>query len=180
MTHPVIKVLQANHLPYIVKAETLGDGNCFFRALEQQIQRPEIAASLPVRVTQAGVQHNQLRSAIVDFVDMITIHHPGFQISKDIYIERNGKPGEHPSVTWHRCCELMKSNATWAEDIFIEAAAFYLEKDIFVTSATTTREHPWNRICCHQHDQPCPSNPVTMVLINQNHFQSIWPDTSVQ
>ena len=167
-------------LQVLIHEETPGDGNCFFWAIEQQLLRPEIASSIPPRVLEAGTDHSQLRTGIVNFAERISALHPTFQIAIDLYVQRKGKPGEPASLAWKRCCQEMKRNGTWAEDVFIEAAAFYLEKDIFVTSQTNPKGAPWTRMCCHQHDQVCPQFPITLVQVNQNHFQSIWPDDTMQ
>lgn len=145
LTTEVLSFIKRLNLPYTYMAETYGDGNCFFRAIEDQLQNKSIKDSCSARIQGQNWDHKQLRTAVIQFCQFNKKlqEMEGFQVLKTAYIEEKKRIGETSEVTWKRCLWEMSQNGTWAENIFIECTALFLGKDICLTTPSNSNQQPW-------------------------------------
>ena len=154
---------------------TIGDGNCFYHAIRNQItSRPEI--QVYVNRTFLSSTHNQLRSAVVDFVrknqyevEYIRQYRQLFEI---------GQIFEHvQNMSWEEMLLQQEKNGTYVDILFIQATAVLLGLDIYVTSENSKRETPFTIIKSTWHtnnDSVTDNKPVIyLASIDSNHFQSL-------
>ena len=167
-------IVQRYNLPFKIINDTEGDGNCYYRMISDQIQYNEgIMSTVSDDVKQIGHSHLALRHAIVNYCEtnVELSQNENFQISKQIYIEENKLKNESHKAAWQRLLQLMRKDGTYAEDIFIEASAIFLKKDIkYLTDNNNDPMGRWSTISGGDHVS---SPPLTMVYLSRRHFQSI-------
>ena len=172
MTKDIEDILIRFDLPFVIKEPTQGDGNCFFRAVVNQIQRNDVIIDIPSQMISS---HILLRNAVVDFVsynyELNTSEE--FQIAKIDYCQKYQLAGEPIERTWERKLADMRKNGTWAEDLFVVCTAMFLKNDILITSNSQTKENPWNII--EGKKSNIFSSPLTLAYIENQHFRSLHP-----
>ena len=154
---------------------TLGDGNCFYHAIENQItSRPEI--QVYVNRSFLSSNHSQLCSAVVYFVrknqyevEYIRQYRQLFEI---------GQIFEHvQNMSWEEMLLQQEKNGTYVDTLFIQATAVLLGLDIYVTSENSKRETPFTIIksTWHTNNNSVADNKPVIYLasIDSNHFQSL-------
>ena len=171
----VLKILQQYELPFLMDKETKGDGNCFIWALLQQCQRQEVNSSLETEIIELTNSNNQLefRRAVKQFV-MNSQEERLVNYRNDFNIFTETKPF---SEYWSS--DYMLKSGTWADQMFIQASAYLLKKDIHIH-----REFENQYQCTvvygnmHEIDVPCPGSPLHMAYLQNLHYQSIVPISS--
>ena len=117
-------------------ASTLGDGNCFPRSIIQQCERYEVRKWLEEhRPWKIASSHNDLRLKVVKFaleesnekLNNLKEHYENVQIP--LQMEDVNNPHHHIR-SWREYWRWMSQDSKWADDIFIQATAWYLELDI--------------------------------------------------
>ena len=123
-------------LPYVPDDPTPGDGNCFFHAVMQQLQRE---SDCPF------ISHLDLRRKLVEFVanDEQIRENEGYRVSREQYIQNHMIDGESSDATWMRCLDQMSQDGVWAEDLFITSMAIFLKRRICLTSNNQSVRNPW-------------------------------------
>ena len=107
-------------LPLKLDRRTIGDGNCWHRAIIQQSQR--------VSVGIAGLtSHGDLRARVCQLALRAEL-----QVIKEM--RKHWVQKEPWSAYWER----MKGNKVWADHPFIQLTAWLLERDIFVVMDSAT------------------------------------------
>ena len=172
LTDEAMRAVTRLDLPYRCYEPTRGDGNCLFRAIIDQMRNPHILATISERAKNIERNHHALRQAIVDFCEYdCNLHQTDtFQLHKTVYINEAQKPGESNDTTWKRCLQNMRRDSVFAEDIFIESTAIFLQKDIKLVSPQQTKQHPWTTI---SGNPITPGQPITLAYLPGRHFQSI-------
>ena len=95
----------------ILDATTLSDGNCFYRAVIQQINRPDIIPSYPFQ------DHIELRNAVVEFVALSdTVEYVNSY--RNIYLSTLSDDGNHHR-SWSEYLLHQQKNGSYAETIFM-------------------------------------------------------------
>ena len=153
---------------------TQGDGNCFYRAVTQQLQRPEI--SRIVHPQLLSLTHGQMRHHVVSFIRDYEMTSTYIQNFKEIHESTQG------NVPWNKLLSQQEILATYATELFISATAFLVGIDIHITSNTNTIANPVT-IITHNLDGIINNNntdPVMLIgSISQVHFQSLLPVVTV-
>ena len=159
---------------------TLGDGNCFYRAVVQQLRIPEIRNF--VHPNLIFTDHDQLRLAVVKYIRQ----NSSSQLFQNYRYVESCQQG---NMTWEQLLTSQERSTVYAEEMFIRATAMMLNLNILVTSETHSRSVPYNLISCspdeshnisgeRQITQMLTDGKETGVLIrlgriNENHFQSL-------
>ena len=121
---------------------TQGDGNCFFEAVVQVVSSPKYQSTLSENAKISCKNNISLRQAVVNFVDKIYVsnndseEYTHFKISIDEYIEqkRDKDINEKHTDAWNRLKNYMNTPRVFADDLFIQFTAIYLEHDIKLIS----------------------------------------------
>ena len=158
---------------------TAGDGNCFYRAIIQQLQRPEILQHMPTHLRFQD--HDVLRVAVVNFVRE-NCNCEIFQNYREAY------KVTHSNLTFDQILNRQQQSSTYAHELFIHATAFMLNLPILVTSEKNTAVKPYQLIRCSAGEADDASTEILQMLTNEqdgtsfflrigsidsNHFQSL-------
>ena len=106
---------------------TFGDGQCFSTACIQQIRRPDVNKSLDSRwqkyswIMDPRAFKSQVRKFMQD---------NKHQKVKDLKIQLENFTGMSWKVYWSAKYIMKKS--TWADHVFIQSSAWFLQKDIVI------------------------------------------------
>ena len=161
---------------------TIGDGNCFYHAIVQQLRRPEIR--LFVDPELHFQHHHDLRLAVVNFIRQ-NIVSDLFKNYRQFYTTSV----RHGTMTWEQLLQNQERSTVFVEELFIRATAIMLNVNILVTSENNTQDRPYTLISClpdeshnvsgeRQVTQMLTDGNDTGVLIglgsiNSDHFQSL-------
>ena len=148
---------------------TEGDGNCYFRALWSQLQRPEVAAPEEIR----QLDHRSLRKAICDF--MLKSRLPVVEEFKQRWFEFY--LGNYDQY-WRGMAE--SRGDIWAEGPVIHASAWRLERDIYVVSEKATVSDPFLPFSGNQDgtDKACAGAALWLGHLTGLHYQTLMPTQS--
>ena len=115
---PIMAGVHRAGLPLKMDSRTVGDGNCFPRAVAQQCQRAAMAINT-VR------DHKDLRKELCKF--MVETELQVVQDMKRVW-EVSGGVMEPWDAYWQR----MSVDKEWVESMFIQGMAWFLERDIHI------------------------------------------------
>ena len=148
---------------------TEGDGNCYFRALCSQLQRPEVAAPDEIR----QLDHRSLRKAICKF--MLKSRLPVVEDFKQRWFEFC--LGNYDQY-WRGMAE--SRGDIWAEGPVIHASAWFLERDIYVVSEKATLGDPFLPFSGNQDgtDRACAGAALWLGHLTGLHYQTLMPRQS--
>ena len=171
LTQSIQNGISALGIPYCVDNETIGDGNCFFRAVLQQLHRGD---------NFQYQSHRELRMKVVDYVerDIQLQHNDVFQTGKQQYIIERKYGNESNEQAWQRLLIEMRCCGKWADDIFILCTALFLQQNIKVTSCLQNKLHPWTTFYGSSSMNSW-KPPLTLGMIPNVHFQSIIPNNDI-
>ena len=148
---------------------TEGDGNCYFRAVLSQCQRPEVAAPEEIK----HLDHRSLRRNICNF--MLKSQLPVVLHLKQRWSQFClGDYGKY----WKDMAE--SRGDIWAEGPVIHATAWYLERHIYVVSEQSTVDDPLIPFCGNQDgsDRPCAGAALWLGHLTGLHYQTLMLDKS--
>ena len=163
----IINGVNSIGLPFVADNPTIGDGNCFFNAIIQQLT---YEGNCPF------VSPLDLRHKLVQFVSNspILLESESYCIARNVYIQERQRPGETVDATWFRVLTSMSLNGTWADDIFISCMSTFLQRQICLTSPHHKARVPWTTF--HPIlESPEWRRPITLGMIPNVHFQSLLP-----
>ena len=148
---------------------TEGDGNCYFRALRSQLQRPEVAAPDHVK----RLDHRSLRKKICNF--MLRSKLP---VVKDF--EKNWLDFQDSELgDYNRYWMDMRDSRgdIWAEGPVIHATAWFLERDIYVVSERASEAEPFLAFSGNQDgtDTSCAGAALWLGHLTGLHYQTLMP-----
>ena len=151
-------------------------GNCWYRAVVQQIHRTEVFQMLePCKIYDS---HYHMWLDVVAFVREQVHVSQAVQNYKQFYEET--LRFEYDNMSWEEFLSNQESGRIYCTEIFSLATAVFLSIDIFVTSENSTLAHPYtllSRFWNHsQSRSPC---PMLIGNIHQNHFQSLIPSNEI-
>ena len=140
----VLKILQHHELPFLMDKETKGDGNCFIWAVLQQCQRQEVKNSLSAEMVELTNSNNQqeFRKAVKQFV-MYSQEQRLVNYRNEFDIFSETKPYSEYWTT-----EFMLKSGTWADEMFIQASAYFLQKDIHIHREYRNQQTQQNQYQC--------------------------------
>ena len=153
-----IKELQ---LPLKMDRPTPGQGNCFFQAVMQQLERAEI------NIQNVYVDHKNLRKCICDYATMCeTVELVNYKVNYDeLALSISAK-------NWDCFFHEMKKPRVWAEGPVAQVTAWLLQRDILVISEGSKESNPYLLIPGDKtHSYP----PMVLGNAAGCHYQSYIP-----
>ena len=171
LANRIMQGVRRAQLPFKLDTITPGDGNCFSRAVWSQIQRPEIHEDY--------INYDDIKKRVANFVEKTEL--PMIRAFKERY-ETEVQPATRKEnggkeETWDAYWQRMLRNQEWSDSIFIQATAWFLEKDIFIIFSTATPENPFITISGSWEgpDHPCEGAPLLLGYVEGLHYQSLLP-----
>ena len=145
---------------------TEGDGNCYFRAVHSQLQRPDVAAPDHIKLQD----HRSLRKKICDF--MLKSKLPVVKDFRKNWL--NFQLGDYICY-W---TDMRDSRGdVWAEGPVIHATAWYLERHIYVVSEQASETQPFIEFSGNQDgtDASCAGAALWLGHLTGRHYQTLMP-----
>ena len=155
---------------------TPGDGNCFSHAVIQQCQRSDIRPTLNRRtlnVLNSIHPYLELKQGVKNF--MIATKNI---IVKAFKVEFDQTVGLAEQVSWGHFWSQHLEDKEWADAIFIQGTAYFLEKDIHIFHTSATHEKPFSDPVTGNLENrggTCPGAPLLLAYIDSLHYQSVLP-----
>ena len=146
---------------------TEGDGNCYFRAVCSQCQRPEVAAPDDIK----RLDHRAMRKKICNF--MMKSRLPVVvDFRKRWFAFGLGDYNQY----WRDMAE--SNGEIWAEGPVIHATAWCLERHINIVSEQATMEDPLLSFSGNQDgsERSCAGAPMWLGHLTGLHYQTLMPD----
>ena len=148
---------------------TDGDGNCYFRALCSQCQRPEVAAPEEIR----HLDHRAMRKKICNFMLKSRLR---------VVLDFRRRWGEFGLGNYEQYWTDMAESRgeIWAEGPVIHATAWYLERHIYVVSEKATPTDPFLSFSGNKDgtDGSCAGAPLWLGHLTGLHYQTLLLDQS--
>ena len=140
---------------------TLGDGNCWYRAIVEQIHRKSVYNRIPegLRFTDVGL----LRVQVLNYIRMN---------EKEFEFIREFRGVSYPQEKdWQNFLSNQATNTVYVEHLAILCTAYFLGVEICVTTETCHKERPYFSYNRDSHSE------ISLWVANyQNcHFQSLIP-----
>lgn len=138
----IIDSINQRRLPY--KADyppTPADGNCFIHAVLQQLKRSEFGGDFSELLQT--VDHEEFRHRVRDFI--ISSSSQAVQDLKAKFDTLEGVPTENGGravgigMSWETYWTNIVTPDIWADQTFVQATAWFLERDIRIISITSQR-----------------------------------------
>ena len=178
LAQQIEKIIRQTELPFKLDEITIGDGNCFTRAVLQQCQRNPVKNYL--RNRQVNLRnYMELKNNVCQFM-LKESNVPMLREFKVRFEARQGEArlrGEH-AHTWNQYWMTMAKDGEWVDAVFVQATAWYLFSDIhLIPTATATKENPFFTINGNYtyETASCPG-PALLLGYNSNlHYQSVLP-----
>ena len=178
LAQQIEEIIRQTELPFKLDEITVGDGNCFTRAILQQCQRNPVKNYL--RSRQVNLRnYMELKNNVCHFM-MRESNVPMLREFKVRFEARQGEArlrGEH-AHTWNQYWMTMAKDGEWVDAVFVQATAWYLYSDIhLIPTATATKENPFFTINGNYtiETASCPG-PALVLGYNSNlHYQSVLP-----
>ena len=131
-------------LPLKLDTPTQGDGNCWVRAVQQQLERQDMEDQLNSRTSQVMNVRKQerylvLKKSIAEFT--ITSQHPTIRRAKESF-EKEGQ-GAADDVTWESHWMKLARDKEWSDGLMIQATAWFIGHDIQLVMTRTLQNNPW-------------------------------------
>ena len=150
-------------LCFKMDSETLGDGNCFPRAVRQQCQRHAVGIS-------SIINYEDLRRKVTHYM----------LESEDRLVMDMRKRWEEMEVfdSWESYWKRMANNAVWVDEPFLHATAWFLNRDILIVWDTATPDNPFTFFSGDREGNgtACPGVPLIIGHHTDIHYQSLLPD----
>ena len=178
LAQQIEEIIRQTELPFKLDDITVGDGNCFTRAVLQQCQRNPVKNYLRSRMVNLR-NYMELKKNVCQFM-MKESNVPMLREFKVRFEARQGEArlrGEH-AHTWNQYWMTMAKDGEWVDAVFVQATAWYLYSDIhLIPTATATKENPFFTINGNYtfETASCPG-PALLLGYNSNlHYQSVLP-----
>ena len=158
---------------FILDQITLGDGQCFMTAIIQQMRRPDVNSSLSQDLQKFAwmMDPRAFKFKVRKF--MKDSPHPKVQdLRKDFQIF-TGLPWEEFWSARH----IMKRD-TWADHVFIQSSAWYLQKDIVIHQNITSQPIQIISGNIDDENEPCRDPKLHVGYLFRRHYQSVIPRVS--
>ena len=148
-------------LPWDCSSSEEPDGNSFFNGVFSQLQNRDIKARSHFRAKYLK-SGQDLRESVTHWAKK----KPDLML--DVLQMEDIKPMENLDSYLNH----MKKNGVGADRFIICMTAMFLGKNIFLTSESCTKEHPWNPIILDK-EECVLDPPITLACLNQRKFQSL-------
>ena len=116
----IMEEVRRLELPLRCDGITPPDGSCFYWAIWQQLQRPEVREGLSVYVLQHSSSHLTIKTAIIDYIlnsNILSIR----KYKQQFMMVSSMNKGKSWSEYW----SYMREPGIMAEDLVIPAAAWW-------------------------------------------------------
>ena len=178
LAQQIEEIIRKTELPFKLDEITVGDGNCFTRAIFQQCQRNPVKNYL--RSRQVNLRnYMEVKNNVCQFM-MKESNIPmlrEFKVSFEARQREARLRGEH-AHTWNKYWMTMAKDGEWVDAVFVQATAWYLYSDIhLIPTAAATKENPFFTINGNYTFETvsCPG-PALLLGYNSNlHYQSVLP-----
>ena len=178
LAEQIERVIREAELPLRLDEVTIGDGNCFARAVVQQCQRKPVNSYLRNRqlslTTYMTVKREVCQFMLKEInVPMLRQFKEGFE-ARQSEARLRGEMAENWNQYWMK----MSRDREWVDAIFVQATAWYLYSDIIlIPSATATQEQPFFTISGNYISETvaCPGPPLLLGYNSNLHYQSVLP-----
>ena len=168
-------------LPLKLDEATKGDGNCWVRAVQQQLERPELRQQLnerTIEILKVSKQHRylKLKSDIAKFAT--TSNHPTILEAKSRF-ETEGQ-GKIDKKSWDTHWKTLKKDKEWSDEVMVQATAWFVGVDIQIVYTTGTPDEPFKLVGgnIEERHKDCPGYPLWIGYKNSIHYQSLLPTDS--
>ena len=165
-------------LPLKLDEATRGDGNCWVRAVQQQLERPELRQQLNTRTQEIlnvgkEYRHLKLKSYVAEFAT--TSSHPTVQEAKSRF-ETEGQ-GKVEKISWDNHWKTLKKDKEWSDEVMVQATAWFIGVDIQIVYTTGTPDEPFKLVGGNMEEQhkDCAGYPLWIGYKNNIHYQSLLP-----
>ena len=179
MEEEFTSAIQRCGLPLKLDEATEGDGNCWVRAVVQQLERPEMRQQLNDRTREIlkvrkSERHLVLKSRVSEFAT--TSKHPNILDIKETF-ETKGQ-GYIDNISWENHWNNLEKDKEWSDEIMVQATAWFTGMDIQVVMTTGMPEEPFITIGGNMDDRAkdCPGFPMWIGYKNNIHYQSLLPN----
>ena len=168
-------------LPLKLDEATKGDGNCWVRAVQQQLERPELRQQLNNRtkeVLKVGKQHRYLKLKFDVAKFATTSNHPTILEAKSRF-ETEGQ-GMIDRISWDTHWNTLKEDKEWSDEVMVQATAWFVGVDIQIVYTTGTPDEPFKLVGGNMEERhkDCPGYPLWIGYKNSIHYQSLLPTDS--
>ena len=178
MANRIVEKANSIGLRVTYDVPTMGDGNCFYRAVLEQMKNRADIKDYFKQSNKHFSNYHELRVSVVNFVRLnYTLNNEYIQGYKSLY--EASIHLENRNMNWLQFLHNQEKDGVYATELFIKATAVFLGIDIRVTSERCTLSNPfnvWSRFWDH-HDGANNSfnGNVCMLLgnIDNVHFQSL-------
>ena len=163
--------IDRTELPLRLDTDTPGDGNCFSHAVVQQTQRASVREYLESQgktVTTFMQLKEDVRQYVLREKDL-----PSVRGLKASFEQKQGVLAQQRKSTcgWSTYWENIVKNGIWADDIFVQATALYLNLPIFLIIAdSASYDRPIVPI-----EPEAEGPPLLIGYILDKHYQSLLP-----
>ena len=142
---------------------TKSDGNCLFHALVSQLLRAEVNSQSELKC----LDHLAMREKICEF--MMTSELPCVKNMRKSWTNFN--LGEY-NTYWTTM--MTGVNLIWGEGPVIQAAAWFLQRDIYIVSEQATIDKPMMPFSGNRHDdKPCSEANLWLGFYTGGHYQTL-------
>ena len=155
---------------------TPGDGNCFSHAIIQQAQRSDLRSTLNKRTQKVlnSIQpYLELKQGVKNF--MLSTKNIVVNAFK---VDFEQTVGLAEKVSWGNFWKRHLEDKEWADAIFIQGTAYFLEKDIHIFHTSATHAQPFSDPVSGNLENrggTCPGAPLLLAYIDGLHYQSVLP-----
>ena len=186
-----VQPVKDQKLPYDNERETEGDGNCFYKAIFDQIENNPMVADTVSDEAKRCSNLQELREKVIDFIKDWPNVLDTLLVSRDFMIEdfrKKGKLRSHypQEIIWQQfLLPKQKESGVYAEDLIIQCTPTFLSKDIYVMSPGSSKnkanQTKWLRLSSFTGT----TGPPITLTSNQStdssksggeHFQSLIPN----
>jgi hypothetical protein len=178
MEQEFMAAIRRCELPLMLDEATKGDGNCWVRAVEQQLERPEIMQQMNARTrevmnTSKSNRYLTLKSKIAEFAT--TSQHPNVKDAKASF-QTKGQ-GLVEQISWENHWNILEKDNEWSDEVMVQATAWFTGIDIHLVMSTGTLRKPFTMMKGNldDRDKDCPGLPMWIGYINGIHYQSLLP-----
>ena len=165
-------------LPLKLDTPTQGDGNCWVRAVQQQLERPELEQQLNSRTRKVmsvrkSERYMVLKKSIAEFAT--SSQNPTIRRAKGSF-EYEGQ-GAVDRVTWENHWRQLARDGEWSDELMVQATAWFTGHDIQLVMTTSTPEEPFKifRGNLEDSEKDCLGLPLWIGYQNNIHYQSLLP-----
>ena len=178
LAQQIEETIRQTELPFKLDEITIGDGNCFTRAVLQQCQRNAVKNYLRSRGLNLG-NYMELKKNVCQFM----LKENNVPMLREFKVRFEARQGEarlrgENAHTWNQYWMTMAKDGEWVDAVFVQATAWYLYSDIhLIPTATATKENPFFTINGNYtfETASCPGPALLLSYNSSLHYQSVLP-----